>query len=155
MKTLRESILDDNGPEFDELSQIGIELSPIYEYSWESFGAVARIISPKAPQIFDEIVKTIQNIIKLHKNSKLPKVDVFYDESHKTLYIIEKKAGAAMGVMFSSFESWGYKKQIDVNFSWALNYKSVSNTYDLKKIGTVPLAVLLDIKEKIQLGSPT
>lgn len=148
MKTLRESILDDNF-DIDELQEISIELGPIYEYTWESFGDVARIISPKAPQIFDEIVKTIQNIIKLHKSSKLPKVDVFYDESHKTLYIIEKKAGAAMGVMFSSFESWDYKKQIDVNFSWALNYKSVYNTYDLKKIGTVPLAVILDIKEKM------
>lgn len=152
MKTLREGILDDNGPEFDELSQIAIELSPIYEYAWESFGNEARIISSKASQIFDDVAKTIQNVMRLHKNSKLPKVDVFYNERRRILHIIEKKVARrpAIGVRFSSFETWGEKNETDIVFSWAFDYKTVSNEDGLKKIGTVPLAVILDIKEKMK-----
>lgn len=155
MKTLKESILDKDF-DIDELQEISIELSPIYEHVWESFGNEARIISPKAPQIFDEVAETIQNVMRLHKNSKLPKVDVFYNEKRRILHIIEKKTSGrpAMGVRFSSSEPWG-KKQTAVFFSWAFDYRLVSNEDGLKKIGTIPLAVILDIKEKMQFGRPT
>lgn len=150
MKTLKESILDKDF-DIDELQEISIELGPIYKYDWVRFASEAKIFSPKAPQIFDDIVKTIQNIMELHKNSKLAKVDVFYDERRKILHIIEKKTSrrAATGVRFSSNVAWG-KKQVFIYFSLTFDYELVSNEDGLKKIGTIPLAVLLDIKEKMQ-----
>ena len=153
MKTLKESILDKDF-DIDELGEISIALSPIYKYAWRRTNRTTKIItSPNAINIFEDILGIIQHLIKNTKRSKLAKVDVYCDKSESVIYIIEKKvwSGPATGVRIS-LEKPGLFEEFTTLIYANFNFDARKIAAEMKKIGSVPYAVMTNIIQKLELS---
>lgn len=157
MRTLKESILD---KDFDisESDEIRMFVDQIFNLvKWEYWnGYLARIISPSSYQIFDKILNIIQALIKTYKNSQSAKAEILHDKKHSIIHIIEKarRYEGVEGIKISVPKSF-QRDTVKIYYSATFDYDSVVSEKGLKKIGIVPLDVILAIKEKIQFESST
>ena len=157
MRTLKESILD---KDFDisESDEIRMFVDQMFNLGkWEYWnGYLARIISSSSYQIFDKILNIMQALVKTYKNFRSTEVEIFYDRKYSIIYIIEKarRYEGVKGIKISVSNPF-QKDTVKIYYSATFDYDSVVSEKGLKKIGAVPLDVILAIKEKIQFESPT
>lgn len=154
MRTLKESILD---KDFDisESDEIRMLIEQIVGLGkWECWNSVARIVSPSSQQIFDKILGIVQTIIRNYKSSSQAKVEVFYDRRRSIMHIIEKakRYEGVEGIRISVSSPFG-KDTVAIYYSATFDYDSVTSESGLKKIGTVSLDVIKEMKNKLQLNS--
>lgn len=151
MRTLKESILDGDF-DISESDEIRMVVDQIFDLGkWEYWDRyLAGIISSSSYQIFNKILNIIQTCIKIYKNSQSTKAEVFYDRRHSIIHIIEKarRYEGVNGIKISVSRPF-QEDTVKIYYSATFDYDLVVSEKGLKKIGVVPLDVILDIKEKM------
>ena len=154
MKTLKESILDKDFDisESDEIRMLIEQIVGLGKWQCRGRGNMTFINSPSSYRLFDKILNIMQELVKNYKN---PQSEVFYNRKDSIIYIIEnaRRFEGVKGIKIAVSCTFLGILAVIIYYSATFDYDSVTSEKGLKKIGTVPLDVITELKNKLQLNS--